>query len=184
MITSKQALLSLILTSFSECECDARGTIQSSGDPAVFLCDQQTGLCQCQGNVGGDSCNICDVSKKQGLYVVYIQCYAKCLLTQDEYYSLDDGCLPCLCNIAASTSPVCDKDSPDGQCPCLPNVDTPTCTVPIPGYYFRYLDNELFEAEDAQLSEVCQVTFIHLLYIFILIKLLITGSYSCVSRVR
>ena len=56
--------------------------------------------------------------------------------------------------MAASTSPVCDKDSPDGQCPCLPNVDTPTCTIPLPGYYFRYLDHLLFEAEDAEISEV------------------------------
>ena len=80
-----------------------------------------------------------------------------CIFFQDGYFSLDAGCRPCDCNIAASTSTVCDKDSPDGQCPCLPNVDSPTCTLPFPGYYFRHLDNELFEAEEAELSEVHKV---------------------------
>ena len=74
--------------------------------------------------------------------------------TQDEYYNLDDGCLPCGCNIAASAGPVCEKESRDGQCPCLPNIDTPTCTTPLPGFHFRHLHHELYEAEDALLSEV------------------------------
>lgn len=62
--------------------------------------------------------------------------------------------------MAGSTSAVCDKDSPDGQCPCLPNVDTPTCTLPLPGYYFRYIDHELFEAEEAEISEVTSTAHI------------------------
>lgn len=47
---------------YSECVCDPHGTQQSSSDPALLLCNQTTGLCECNDNVGGDMCNICDVS--------------------------------------------------------------------------------------------------------------------------
>lgn len=46
----------------TECVCDPRGTQQSRSDPTLLLCDQVTGLCECQDNIGGDMCNICDVS--------------------------------------------------------------------------------------------------------------------------
>ena len=52
----------------SECECDPRGTLLSTGDPPVPLCDQLTGACQCKDNVGGDPCDICDVSEH---FIVY-----------------------------------------------------------------------------------------------------------------
>ena len=64
--------------------------------------------------------------------------------------------MPCECNIAGSESLVCDQDSPNGQCPCKPNIDSTRCTAPVPGYYFKFLDDIIFEAEDADFSEVAK----------------------------
>ena len=76
------------------------------------------------------------------------------LCLQPGFYDLSMGCLPCDCNLGGSESAVCDQSSPVAQCPCRPNIDSTTCTSPLPGYYFRPLDYILFEAEGATLTEV------------------------------
>ena len=98
---------------------------------------------------------------------------------QDGYFDIESGCVSCDCNIAASSGPVCDKESPEGQCPCLPNIGSTKCTAPDTGYFFRHLDNELFEAEEATLSEVCFYSSLHCAVIDGLITLIGRELLEC-----
>lgn len=77
------------------------------------------------------------------------------LLLQDGFYDLSAGCRPCECNQGGSTSQTCDQDSPNAQCPCLPNVELTTCRIPAVGYFSKALDEIIFEAEEAILEGVC-----------------------------
>lgn len=74
---------------------------------------------------------------------------------QDGFYDISAGCLPCNCNQGGSTSQICDQNSANAQCPCIPNVESTTCRMPAEGYYSKALDEIIFEAEEATLAGVC-----------------------------
>ncbi len=67
---------------------------------------------------------------------------------QPGSYDLSSGCRACQCNLGGSISQICDRSSPDGQCPCKPNIQGTLCTGPAPGFFFPTLDAFPFEAED------------------------------------
>lgn len=79
---------------------------------------------------------------------------------QDGFYDISAGCLPCECNQGGSTSQVCDQNSANAQCPCIPDVESTTCRMPVAGYYSRALDDLIFEAEKATLAGVCYIIII------------------------
>ena len=85
-----------------------------------------------------------------------------CMHLQPGFYDVSRGCHPCGCNLGGSESTICNQSTVDAQCPCKPNIDSITCTAPLPGYFFRPLDFILFEAEEAELSQVwlLQLSFI------------------------
>ena len=77
-----------------------------------------------------------------------------CMHLQPGFYDVSRDCLPCGCNLGGSESTICNQSTVDAQCPCKPNIDSITCTAPLLGYFFRPLDFILFEAEEAELSQV------------------------------
>ena len=95
-------------------------------------------------------------SESTSAAIVIHECECKCSCPlQDGFFDLANGfCRPCACNIAGSESQVCDQDSPVAQCPCRPNIDSSTCTAPLPGFFFRAVDEIRFEAEEAEFSQV------------------------------
>ncbi|NXQ11768.1 LAMB4 protein, partial [Peucedramus taeniatus] len=105
------------------CNCDPLGSLPFS------VCDPATGACLCQRFTTGQRCE-------------------KCLV---RYWGLGNslyGCSPCDCDIGGSQSNLCSLK--DGQCECLPNIESRQCNEPAPGYFFLPLDYYIYEAERAK----------------------------------
>lgn len=67
---------------------------------------------------------------------------------QDGFFKLAEGCMsPCQCNPLGSVGVACDPVS--GQCLCKDNVTGDLCDRPVVGYFYKALDDIIFEAEEA-----------------------------------
>ena len=67
---------------------------------------------------------------------------------QDGFFDLASGCdSPCQCNPVGSIGITCHPVS--GQCTCKDNIAGDVCDRPMAGYFYKTLDDIVFEAEDA-----------------------------------
>eukprot|EP00117_Sycon_ciliatum_P014122 scpid4981/ scgid14511/ Usherin; Usher syndrome type IIa protein homolog; Usher syndrome type-2A protein homolog len=89
------------------CECNINGTVNANN-----VCDKTTGQCVCKANVIGRQCDMC----------------------ADNFTMFNsdptDGCTPCECFPAGSTSPVCNKDN--GMCDCASAFMGTRCDECVP----------------------------------------------------
>lgn len=102
------------------CTCVALGTVKDRG------CDAGTGECICKRYVTGRNCDQC----------------------LPQFYGLsdiDDGCLPCDCDIGGSLDNFCDVIT--GQCKCRPNVTGRRCDQSLQNFYIPALDAMVYEGE-------------------------------------
>lgn len=133
------------LLSTSECDCYGLGSNNQ------YLCDVESGQCDCKPNVVGGSCDRCkpgyyDIESGEGcepcscdlLGSTDIQCGedgscecregyfgAKCNeCPVNQYYHPSQGCTPCNCNPEGSDSMQCDES---GQCHCKGTVQGKQC---------------------------------------------------------
>ncbi|XP_039287282.1 laminin subunit gamma-1 [Nilaparvata lugens] len=134
------------------CQCYAPGTASADGSSADVVCDQLSGQCQCRAHVIGTNCDQCEpgyynIQSGQGCTACNCdptgsvnhtcntetgQCYCKpgitgahCDVCQAYYYGFSsEGCKPCDCDPIGSKALQCD---PNGQCPCLENVEDRRC---------------------------------------------------------
>lgn len=85
------------------CACDTVGSISS-------VCDELTSQCDCQPNVQGLDCDICNLG----------------------FFNLTStGCSDCDCSQFSFS----DQCSETGQCPCLNGIGGSTCNQCMPGFY-------------------------------------------------
>ncbi|XP_039250943.2 uncharacterized protein LOC120328499 [Styela clava] len=94
-----------------ECECSEVGTDKSTCDEDFCTCDA-SGQCSCLPHVIGRSCEECE----------------------DGYWNITsgEGCVPCACHKAGSSSNVCNKQT--GECDCLPGHSGIKCQKCNQGY--------------------------------------------------
>ena len=70
---------------------------------------------------------------------------------------MQNGCSSmCLCNVIGSLDTSCDAIL--GDCTCKDNIVGTVCNRPADGYYYKTLDDIIFEAEYAERSSVSNTT--------------------------
>ncbi|XP_065835236.1 laminin subunit beta-2-like isoform X2 [Oscarella lobularis] len=86
------------------------------------------GTCTCKASVEGDKCTVC----------------------KDGFFNLArDGCEPCVCSSATTSSLLCNKET--GQCGCKRGFYGGDCEQVLPSFYVPGLEGIIYEGEDAQL---------------------------------
>ena len=142
------------------CGCNPNGTVNASSlcleDSGQCFCKSNVGGRTCNTCLSGftnlldsdpDGCSACDCfvpnTNTSGdiCHPVSSQCEclpratgARCDVCQDGFYLTESGCVPCDCELGASTSAVCDGES--GQCNCTSTgVSGRRCDSCFSGFY-------------------------------------------------